>query len=127
MDAKQYIYLFIYLLAGTLLGWNILLTTKYRYWLRSISSTFCRRLKLVFFHCRNTPTNKNEVALLKLIFFSYYYADEGNITFWASYSFTGPIFYTVSLLDCEKVKSEIWRVDRSKRLIKVWSLLHSIT
>jgi hypothetical protein len=36
----------IYILIGTLLGSNILLTTQYRYWLRTISSTFCRRLKL---------------------------------------------------------------------------------
>jgi hypothetical protein len=33
----------IYILVSTLLGWNILLT-KYR--LRTISSTFCRRLRL---------------------------------------------------------------------------------
>jgi hypothetical protein len=36
----------INILAGTLLGWNILLITWYRYWLPTISSTFCRRLKL---------------------------------------------------------------------------------
>jgi hypothetical protein len=36
----------IYILVGTLLGWNILLITQYRYWLRTISSTFCRWLKL---------------------------------------------------------------------------------
>jgi hypothetical protein len=35
-----------YILTGTLLGWNILLITQYRYWFRTISSTFCRRLKL---------------------------------------------------------------------------------
>jgi hypothetical protein len=36
----------VHILVGTSLGWNILLTTQYRYWLRTISSTFCRRLKL---------------------------------------------------------------------------------
>jgi hypothetical protein len=37
------IYIF---LVGTFLGRNILLTTQYRYWLRSVSSTVCRRLNL---------------------------------------------------------------------------------
>jgi hypothetical protein len=37
----------IYILIGTLLGWNILLLTQYyRYWLRTISSIFGRRMKL---------------------------------------------------------------------------------
>jgi hypothetical protein len=35
----------IYILIGILLGWNILLITQYQYWLLTISSTFCRRLK----------------------------------------------------------------------------------
>jgi hypothetical protein len=69
----------IYILKGTLFGWNILLTTQYRYWLRTISSTFCRRLKSSLFRRRNTPTNKNEVTLLsQIIFVSYCYADERN-------------------------------------------------
>jgi hypothetical protein len=33
-------------------------------WLRTLSSTFCHRLKSAFFRCHNTPNNKNEVALL---------------------------------------------------------------
>jgi hypothetical protein len=40
---------------------------------------FCCQLKSAFFQCRNTPTNKNEVALLlQLVFFLHYYADERN-------------------------------------------------
>jgi hypothetical protein len=69
----------IYILVGTLRGWNTLLITQYRYWLRTVSNSFCYRLNLAYFLCRITPTNKNEVALLShLIFFSYYYADERN-------------------------------------------------
>jgi hypothetical protein len=82
----------IYIMLGTLLGLNILLISLYRYWLRTASTTFCSRLKSTFFLCRNTLTNKNEVALLsQLVFFSYYCANERNIALWASYSFTGPI------------------------------------
>jgi hypothetical protein len=38
----------IYIFVGALLGRNILFITYclYRHWLRAISSTFCRRLKL---------------------------------------------------------------------------------
>jgi hypothetical protein len=36
----------IYILVNISLVWNILFITYYRYWLRTISSTFCRRLKL---------------------------------------------------------------------------------
>jgi hypothetical protein len=50
-----YIYIYIYILVGTLLGLNILLTAYYWYWLRTISSTFCRGLKLEKYviHCLN--------------------------------------------------------------------------
>jgi hypothetical protein len=36
----------IYILVGTLLGWNNLLLIQYKYWLWTISSTFCLRPKL---------------------------------------------------------------------------------
>jgi hypothetical protein len=36
----------IYILVDALFGWNILLITEYRYFLRNISRTFCRLLKL---------------------------------------------------------------------------------
>jgi hypothetical protein len=36
----------MYILVGTVFCRNILLITQYRYWLRTISSTFCRWLKL---------------------------------------------------------------------------------
>jgi hypothetical protein len=71
----------IYILAGTLLGLNILLISYdyYRYWLQTISSPFCHQLKLACFLCRNAPTNKDKVAmLLQLIFLLYYCADERN-------------------------------------------------
>jgi hypothetical protein len=88
----------IYILVGNLLGWNILLISLYRYWLRTVSSTFCRRLKLAFLRCRNTPTDNNKVLLLsQLIVFSYYYADKKLLHFMISYSFTGPVFHTISL------------------------------
>jgi hypothetical protein len=34
--------------------------------------------------------------LSQFIFFSYYYAGEGIIAIWASYSFAGPIFHNIS-------------------------------
>jgi hypothetical protein len=47
---------------------------------------------------------------------------EGIIALWASYSFTGPIFHTISLHALREVQ-----VGHNKRLIQVWSLLYSIT
>jgi hypothetical protein len=43
---------------------------------------------------------------------------KGIIAPWASYSFTGPIFHTISLRRCEKCKTEILRVECNKRLIQ---------
>jgi hypothetical protein len=60
-------------------AYNAFLAGIFSWYADIINSTLCRRLNLAYFHCRNTPTNKNEVALLsQLIFFSYYYADEIN-------------------------------------------------
>jgi hypothetical protein len=67
--------------------------------LRSISSTFCCRLKLASFLCRNTPTNKNKVALLsQLYYFRSIMPTKGTIVLCAVYSFTGLVFRTISLL-----------------------------
>jgi hypothetical protein len=58
---------------------SVITHNQYRFWPRTTSSTFCRRLRLAFFRRRNTPTNKSEVALLShLIFFLYCCADERN-------------------------------------------------
>jgi hypothetical protein len=38
------------------------------YWLRIISSTFCRRLWLAFFRCRKTPT-RSDVAVVSHVHF----------------------------------------------------------
>jgi hypothetical protein len=54
----------IYTLVGTSLGWNILLTSQYRYWLRTVSSTLCCRLKSDCFLCRNRPTNKTSDTVI---------------------------------------------------------------
>jgi hypothetical protein len=85
--------IYIYILPGTLLGWHTLLISQYRYWLRTESSTFCRRLKSAVFRCRHTPTTEYEVALLsQLVFVSYYYADERNYCTLGVCLCTGSIF-----------------------------------
>jgi hypothetical protein len=54
----------IYILVGILLGWYTLLFTYYRHWLRPVTRAFGHRLMSAFFRCHNTPTNRNEMALL---------------------------------------------------------------
>jgi hypothetical protein len=68
----------IYILAGTLLGLNILLTTQYRYWVRTLSSTFCRRLKLAFFVATHRLVKMKWHCCPSSYYFWYYYAEERN-------------------------------------------------
>jgi hypothetical protein len=74
----------------------------YRCWVRTTSNTFCLRPKLTLVLCRDTPTIKNEVALLsQLILFSYYYDHEMNYWTLGFIFIYRALFHTI-FLHCEK-------------------------
>jgi hypothetical protein len=102
-------------------AWLKYFTYQYGHWLRTIRSTFCRRLKMDVFLRRNTPTSKNEVTLFRTVYsFRIILPTKGIIAllslifiYRASMSFHFPSCILRS------ARHRFLKVDRNKRLIHV--------